>query len=90
MSECVSILFSSHDADYLNCFKPIYGYGSSEAGIGFQQTREGEIFLVDDKEVDLVSIAMTEEHPASLGATVVKGNSVSSIFKVLEVPLHNE
>ena len=54
-------------------FQPIFGYGCNEAGVTFQQTKEGELFFAEDKEIDLVSFALSEDHPPRLGSTTVKG-----------------
>ncbi len=53
-------------------WQPICGYGCPDA-LPFRQTREGELFFVDDLDIDLANIGCSNHVPHELGTTTVKG-----------------
>lgn len=65
-------------ARMLFCFnkQPVYGCSSAEAGYNFQQTKEGDLYFVDDNEIDLIAMVTTDEVHTRPGTTSVKGISV--------------
>jgi len=52
--------------------------------------KEGELFFVDDKEIDLVSYALTEDHTPRLGVTSFKGIVASGNILIYVYSLEND
>jgi len=50
----------------------VFGHGAMEP-VAYQQTSNGELFYVDDAEVDVVAMATTEENIPQLASPLVNG-----------------
>ena len=55
--------------------QPIIGHGSSET-CPFQQSKEADLYFVEDADVNLASLASSKIVPTHLGCTTVKGKWV--------------
>ncbi len=53
--------------------QPIHGYGSPDSLL-FRQTKEADLYFIDDSEVHLRNAAMSTDHvPTQSGQTTIKG-----------------
>jgi len=53
-------------------FQPLFGHGAMEP-VAYQQTSNGELFYVDDAEIDVVAMATTEQNIPQLASPSVNG-----------------
>jgi len=53
-------------------FQPVFGHGAVEPVV-YQQTSNGELFYVDDVEVDVVAMATAKENIPQLTSPSVNG-----------------
>jgi len=52
--------------------QPLFGHGTKDP-VTYQQTSNGELFYIDDPEVNVVAIATTEESIPQLASPAVSG-----------------
>ena len=52
--------------------QPLFGHGAQDP-VTYQQTSNGELFCVDDPEIDVVAMATTEESMPQLTSPTVNG-----------------
>ena len=53
-------------------FQPVFGHGAKEP-VTYQETSNGELFYVEDTEVDVVAMATAEENVPQLASPAVNG-----------------
>lgn len=56
----------------MNLHKPICGYGSQDA-LPFRSVKEGELFFTEEREVNLVELALATNIPKGCAETMVRG-----------------
>jgi len=54
-------------------FQPLFGHGGKEP-VTYQQTSNGELFCIDDTEVNVVAMATAEENIPQLASPSVNGS----------------
>lgn len=60
------------------CLQAICGYGAQDA-LPFRSVKEGELFFVEDRDVNLVELALATNIPNGCAETMVRGMDHHSI-----------
>lgn len=70
------MLISSPCSFYVSVFfhQAICGYGTQDA-LPFRSVKEGELFFVEDREINLVELALATNIPKGCAETMVRGNT---------------
>lgn len=50
----------------------IYGYGTQDA-LSFRSVKEGELFFIEDRDINLVELALATNIPKGCAETLVRG-----------------
>lgn len=63
-----------------SCNQAVFGYGAQDA-LPFRTLKEGELFLTEDRDINLVELALATNIPKGSAETMVRGMiCVSKVF----------
>lgn len=71
----------------LHVFQAISGYGAQDA-LPFRSVKEGELFFVEDRDINLIELALATNIPKGCAETMVRGGSTHTCLHLCSSEQH--